>query len=144
MRDEDGRSGGSVSSTFVQGVFIAILTPAVAGLGYIYSAEVEKVNNMGIDVAKVQTLLAATLDLDKRIETDLANISSKYIDEQVTIQSLKGDEHEMSDAIVQMKLDIDRERQSHITEINEFRKRLDQVENTIAPIRGSDQPSHNR
>lgn len=134
VSDGHGGSVGGVSSAFIQGVFIAVLTPAVAGLGYIYSSQVDKVNAMGIDMAKTQTLMSSMLELDKKIETDLSSISSKYIDEQINIQVIKGNEAEMNDSITRLKDDLAQSRLDRITDINDVRKRLEEVEKTIAPI----------
>lgn len=134
VSDGHGGNVGGVSSAFIQGVFIAVLTPAVAGLGYIYSSQVDKVNAMGIDVAKVQVLMGSMLELDKKIEADLSVISSKYIDEQITIQTIKGNETEIKDDLTRVKSDVAQDRLDRITDISDVRKRLEEVEKTLAPI----------
>lgn len=127
----DGTNG---RSNFGQNLFIAVISPIVAGLGALYLYETDKVNSLGNDVIKDQTMIASLLELDKRIETDLANISSKYIDDQITIQMLKGNEAEITSAAARLKADVDQERQDRIADINDVRKRIEEVERTFAPI----------
>jgi hypothetical protein len=135
---DNGNNGArSNSSSLAQNILAAVVPVVVAILAGLYITQSQNVEALGKDNVKVQTLVAAELDLDKKIEADLASISSKYIDEQVAIQVLRGDEQVATDAISRLKDDLDRSRQDHIADIADVRKRLEEVEKTFAPIRGN-------